>query len=51
MKEPIFATRDRQELLDTFGVKYAVDTDLCFVFKSAKDEEKAIKVLECACEL
>lgn len=51
MKEPIFATKERQELLKDWDIEYAVDTELCFIFKSSKDEELAIQILECACEL
>jgi hypothetical protein len=42
----IFATKERQEVLDEFGIKYAIDTELNLIFKSEKDEERAIKVMK-----
>lgn len=45
MKE-IFATQERQEILDECGIKYKVDEELNFVFNSNADEKKAIKILK-----
>lgn len=45
MKE-IFATKERQEILDAYGFKYKVDEDLNFVFNSQADEKKAVKILK-----
>lgn len=47
----IFATKERQEVLDMFGIKYAVDTELNFCFENEENKKRAIKVLEDALEL
>lgn len=47
----IFATKERQEVLDMFGIKYAIDTELNFCFENAEIKKRAIKVLENALEL
>ena len=45
MKE-IFATAERQKILDSYGIKYCFDQDLNFVFKSESDRKRAIKILK-----
>lgn len=50
MKE-IFATKERKEILREFNIRFYVDQDLNFVFRSKEDEKKAAKVLKAACEL
>lgn len=47
----IFATQARQDVLDMFGIKYAVDHELNFMFKSEEDKQRAIQLLEDALEL
>lgn len=47
----IFATRDRQEILDEWQIPYSVDADLCFCFKNDQDKQTAIKILKAALEL
>lgn len=47
----IFASSSRQEILDVFGIKYAVDTEFNFVFDSEADKRMAINALDNACEL
>lgn len=47
----IFATKERQEILSSAGIHYAVDIDLYFVFENSQDRAKAYKILEDACEL
>lgn len=47
----IFATKERQEILKDFGINYAVDMELNFVFKNKTEEKRAIKLLKEACEL
>ena len=41
----IFATEERQKILDDAGVKYLVDQNLNFYFSKISDEQKAIKIL------
>ena len=41
----IFATEERQKILDEAGVKYQVDQNLNFYFSKISDEKKAIKIL------
>lgn len=50
MKE-IFATKERKEILREFNIRFYVDQDLNFVFRSKEDEKKAAKVLKAVCEL
>lgn len=45
MKE-IFASKERQDILDSYGIKYCFDQDLNFCFKSEADEKRAIKILK-----
>lgn len=47
----IFATQARQDVLDLFGIKYVVDCELNFMFKSEEDKQKAFITLKNACEL
>lgn len=51
MAKEIFATSERQKVLKEFDIKYCVDQDLNFVFKSKEEEKKAAKVLKAALEL
>lgn len=51
MAQEIFATAERRKALEAFGIKYCVDQDLNFVFKSKEEEKKAVKVLKAALEL
>lgn len=51
MAKEIFATAERQRILKECGIKYCVDQDLNFVFKTKADETKAVKVLKNALEL
>ena len=44
----IFATKERQEILSSAGINYAVDMDLYFVFENSQDRAKAYKILEAA---
>ena len=48
MVTDIVATRERQNELDMFGVKYKVDEELCFVFESKNDLEKAKRIFKSA---
>jgi hypothetical protein len=41
----IFATEERQKILDESGVEYKIDHELNFYFSKRSDEEKAIKIL------
>lgn len=45
MKE-IFATAERRKILDSYGIRYAVDQNLNFCFISESEEKKAIKILK-----
>ena len=47
----IFTTKERQEILSSAGIDYAVDMDLYFVFENSQDRTKAYKILKDACEL
>ena len=47
----VFATRERQEILNECSVSYAVDQDLNFVFKSETQKNDALRILKDACEL
>lgn len=47
----IFATKERQEVMDDFGIKYAVDLELNFMFENEAVKKKAVKLLKDACEL
>lgn len=47
----IFATRERQEILDEHGVKYFVDLELNFSFRNTEVKERAVRILEAALEL
>ena len=42
----IFATEERQRILDDAGIRYSVDQELNFYFPTISMEEKAIKVLK-----
>lgn len=42
----IFATAERQKILDNYGIKYCVDQDLNFYFRNKDDEKRAIKILK-----
>ena len=46
MEEEIFATKERQEILDEHGIHWRFDLDLNFVFDSESDERKARKILK-----
>lgn len=47
MKEKeIFASEERQKILDMYGIKYCTDQDLNFFFKSESEKKKAIKILK-----
>ena len=50
MKE-IFATAERRKILDDFGIKYKVDTDLNLCFDSESERKRAIKILKGALAL
>ncbi len=41
----IFATDERQKILDKAGIGYKLDQDLNFYFSKTSDEKKAIKIL------
>ena len=41
----IFATEERQKILDAENIKYKIDHELNFYFVKVSDEKKAIKVL------
>ena len=47
----IFATQSRKEILDECGITYSVDQDLNLVFKTVPEKEKAVRILDEACEL
>ena len=47
----IFATKERQEILSSAGINYAVDIDLFFVFENSQERAKAYKILKDACAL
>ena len=47
----IFATKERQEILDSYGIKYKVDQNLNLWFESESEKKKAIKILKVALEL
>ena len=47
----IFASSERQKILDDFGIKYAVDIELNFMFENQSDKIRAIQILENALEL
>ena len=51
MSTDILATTERQEILDSAGIKWKFDQDFNFYFDTKRDEEKAIKVLKAALEL
>ena len=51
MDNEIFATKERQDILDEYGIRYSVDQDLNFVFRSDADEKRAIKILKAALAL
>lgn len=51
MKDEIFATAERQKVLDDFNIKYKVDINLNFVFETESEKNKAVKVLKGALEL
>ncbi len=42
----IFASKERQEILDQYGIKYKTDQELCFCFDSESEKQKAIKILK-----
>lgn len=42
----IFASEERQKILDQYGIKYKFDQDLCFCFDSESVRRKAIKILK-----
>lgn len=50
-KTNIFAKVSRQHVLKEAGIPYNVDPDLNFVFVTEKDKNRAIAVLDEACEL
>lgn len=49
--EEIFATEERREILDSYGIRYAVDQDLNLCFACESEEKKAIKILKGALAL
>lgn len=49
--EKIFASGARRNVLDANGIKYSVDEELDFYFKSEAEYEKAVKALKNALEL
>lgn len=51
MRKKIFATKERQELLDAYGIHWCFDEDLNFVFDNASDEKRAYKILKSALAL
>lgn len=51
MSVNIFASTDRQKVLNECGIKWKIDQDLNFVFDSKDDEKRAVKVLRNALEL
>lgn len=51
MSTSIFASKERQKVLDECGIKWKFDQDLNFVFDSKDDEKKAVKALQNALEL
>ena len=50
-KTKIFAKVSRQKALREAGIPFNVDQDLNFVFLTKRDMNKAMEVLEEACEL
>lgn len=44
MSTTIFASKERRECLDSHGIKYKVNEELCFVF-TAEEYKKARKIL------
>ena len=50
-KTSIFAKVSRQYVLREAGIPFSVDQDLNFVFLTEKEKDKAIAVLDAACEL
>ena len=42
----IFASEERQKILDEYGIKYCTDQELNFYFRSETDKNKAIKILK-----
>ena len=51
MSKKIFASKERQKVLDKCGIKWKIDQDLNFVFYNKDDEKKAVKALQNALEL
>ena len=51
MSTNIFASKERQKVLNECGIKWKFDQDLNFVFENKDDEKKAVKVLRNALEL
>lgn len=49
--EKIFASEARRNVLDANGIKYSVDEELDFYFKSEAEYEKAVKALKNALEI
>ena len=47
----VFATKERQEILNECGISYAVNQDLNFVFKNETQKNDALRILKDACEL
>lgn len=47
----IFATKERQKILDSHGIKYKVDQNLNLWFESESEKQKAIKILKGNLEL
>ena len=47
----IFATKERQKILDSYGIKYKVDQNLNLWFESETEKKKAIKILKGNLEL
>ena len=47
----IFATKERQKILDIHGIKYKVDQDLNLWFETESEKKKAIKILKGNLEL
>ena len=51
MSTNIFASEERQKVLNEFGIKWKFDQDLNFIFDNKDDEKRAVKVLRDALEL
>ena len=47
----IFATKERQKILNSHGIKYKIDQDLNLWFECESERKKAIKILKAALEL